>query len=389
MTAAVPVPDTRTELGGVEHALQRASGIGLGAFTAQSLAVAVTGWPLYPAWWYLVPAPAMFAAMVVAIVTCMRGRSVRIGRLITVVVVTVGSVTTAAATAGTVHVVGNASSALVTALAILLGLFEPPKVALPAGAVLIAGQVGSVALTRPLPTGELATVAAIQVAVLLAGVVTRRVLRRAASEQDKLTERLAEALAADRVAWATRRDRREQERRLHDTVLSTLTAIARSSLTESDRLRDRCAADARYLRTLQRRAGEERTPRMELVDVLRTLARDRASPGSRIDVVCDEGPAGPELPDDVVDALTRAAGEGVANAVRHSGTDVVEIRVRRSTERVVVEVIDHGRGTGPVAGGDGLGIRRSIQERMADAGGTGRVHRVAGAGTSVVLTWPD
>lgn len=375
-------PGLWTELGGVERGLQRASGIGLAAFVVQAVAVAVAGRPLYPGWWYAGPALAMLAAMGVTVVACLRGRSRRTGRLVTVGVVAAGAVVTAWATAETVHVVGNATSALVTALAILIGLFEPPAISLPAGGVLVASQMVSVAVTRPLPAGELATVTAIQVSVLLAGAVTRRVLRRAATEQDALADRLAVAVAADRIAAATRRDRREQDRRLHDTVLSTLTAIARGSLVESDRLRDRCAADARYLRTLH----EQGACGAGLVDALRTLVHDRRVPGVRIDLTA--GAVRLPVPPDVVDALTRAAGEGVANALRHSGSDTVEIRVREDADRVEVEVTDHGSGAPPPADGRGLGIRRSIVERMADAGGAGRVEHDPGAGTRVVLTWP-
>lgn len=385
---AAPVPAPRTELGGVERGLQRASGIGIVAFAAQASVVAVAGWSLYPAWWYAVPAPAMAAAVAVTVVFCFRGRSGRSGRLGAVTVVVAGTVATAWATAETVQAVGNATSPLVTAFAILLGLFEPPVIAIPVGAALIASQTVSVSLTRPLPVDDVATVTMIQAAVLLAGMVTRSALRRAAVNQDALRDRLAHALAADRVAAATRLDRREQERRLHDTVLSTLAAIARSSLTDSERLRDRCAADARYLRTLQRRAPGTPGRRPDLAEQLHTLARDRTVPGFRVDVAVEPERVGRPLPDEVVDALTRAASEGVANAARHSGAHAVEIRVRSGDGGVTVEVLDRGCGADRAQGGDRLGVRRSIVERMTDAGGRAEVRHVPGAGTRVVLTWP-
>jgi signal transduction histidine kinase len=199
--------------------------------------------------------------------------------------------------------------------------------------------------------------------------------------QDVANERLTRALVADRAAARSRSDRREQERVLHDTVLSTLTALARGSLPDSDAVRARCAADARFLRAMHEADDLDDPP--DLVTALLAIARDTAHP----EVVVEGETITVELPAQVAVAILRAAGEAVRNAGRHSGADRVEVRIAAVGTGVTVEIVDDGRGFAP-GDGRGLGIRRSITERMGDVGGYGTVEHVSGRGTRVVLAWP-
>lgn len=379
-----------TELDGFEGSLQRAGGVGLCAFALQAVAVALAGWPLYPLWWFLGPAPVVLAATTALAVACLRGRSRPAGRIVVVAVCAACSVLTALATAASVHEVGNATLPLVTALITLLGFLDHPVVALPVGTTLVAVQMIGVAVTRPLDPADVVVVGFIQVAILLAAAAGGRLARRAAAEQDLAHARLSRAIVADRAAAASRSDRREQERELHDTVLSTLTALARSSLSSSDRLRARCAADADYLRSLRRHddvapaAGDPAS--LDLHSALHAMARALSRPRLRVRVAA-QGSAVP-LTGQVVRAIGRAAREAITNSARHSGAAVIEIELRWSAAQVTVAVADDGCGIPPSGAQGGLGVRRSIVERMADVGGRGTVQHEAGAGTRVVLTWP-
>lgn len=380
-----------TELGSVERGLQRACGIGVLAFVVQALAVAYAGAALYPPWWFVGPGAAILLTSVAVVVRCLYERSRGGERLGAVVVDAVACILTAVATADSVREVGNAMSPVVTAMVILLGLLDGPARALTAGALLILAQLGSVALTRPLEPGDVLVVASIQVAVMLAAVLAGRVVRRLAVEQDAARARLHEALSADRVLAAVRADRREQDRELHDTVLSTLTALARGGLTEGTRLRGRCAADARLLR-LQPSAGgtEDDRDLCDLETGLLAVAHDHLGPAVDVHVTARCVEQRRHLPPPAVAALTRAAREAVANAARHSGADIVRVRAECAPgDRVVVEVVDDGTGAGAPTGHDGLGIRRSTVERMTEAGGSAHVHRRAAAGTRVELRWPQ
>ncbi|MDN5919413.1 MAG: hypothetical protein L0I76_30665 [Pseudonocardia sp.] len=377
-----------TELKGVELGLQRACGIGLIAFAVQAFAVAIAGAVLYPSWWFIGPAAVVIATTAVTIVRCLTGRSRTVDRLAAVGVDAIGCVLTATATADTVGEVGNAMSPLVTAMVILLGLLDRPLLANVAGALLITAQLGAVALTRPLGAGDVLVVASIQAAVMLSATLAGRAMRRLAADQDHAETRLVRALSADRVLAATRADRREQDRELHDTVLSTLTSLARGSLVDDPRLRARCGADARYLRSrgLQRTGDDINTA--DLTRSLHDLARTHARAGFDVRVNVCGSETGLDLPDRVARALIGAAREAVTNAVRHSRADAVEVRAVKGDDTVLVEVVDHGTGASPAADQAGLGISRSIIERMADVGGAGTVEHHAGTGTRVTLTWP-
>lgn len=377
-------PEPASSAGAFERGLQRACGIGLAGFVVQAVAVVVAGWSLYPTWFLVGPGPVLVGAAAWAAVAALRGRSRPTQRLVVVAVCALGCVATAIATADTVVAMGDVAQPLVTGLVGLLGLLDRPGRALPWGLLLVACQVGPVAVTRQVDPAQVALIGTIQTAFLLGSTAGGVLARRGAAAQDAAEARLAEALRRDRVAAASRSDRREQERELHDTVLSTLTAVSRGSLVDTPQLRSRCAADAAYLRALGDRPGRP-APSRSLDEQLRDLAVAQ-DPGFAV-VVHGTGPPPGAVPDRVVSALARATREAVTNAARHSGAGHVEVRVDSTGPEVVVEIVDRGRADWS-ADGWGLGIPRSITARMADVGGSGTIEHTTGAGTRVVLRWP-
>jgi len=87
----------------------------------------------------------------------------------------------------------------------------------------------------------------------------------------------------------------------------------------------------------------------------------------------------------VVDAL-RAALENVA---RHSGASVAEVELVYEPESITVMVADEGVGFDPTkVAADRLGIRASIEDRIAAVGGTVQVWSSPGSGTSIMMTVP-
>lgn len=87
----------------------------------------------------------------------------------------------------------------------------------------------------------------------------------------------------------------------------------------------------------------------------------------------------------IVDAL-RAALE---NVTRHSGATVADIELIYGPGELTVMVTDKGVGFDPdQVPGDRLGIRTSIESRVAAVGGTVRVWSSVGSGTSIVMTVP-
>ncbi|NND01831.1 MAG: ATP-binding protein [Acidimicrobiia bacterium] len=76
-----------------------------------------------------------------------------------------------------------------------------------------------------------------------------------------------------------------------------------------------------------------------------------------------------EFPDDVIQRASLATSELITNAVRHGSNDGTELELRlwRSADLLVVEVIDTGKATpaeGDLQGGFGLGIVSTVSERF-------------------------
>lgn len=96
-----------------------------------------------------------------------------------------------------------------------------------------------------------------------------------------------------------------------------------------------------------------------------------------------------DLSDDDVKLIWRVAQEAVRNVQRHAHAARLAVIVTRTTDAVVLEVVDDGAGfdatIAPVAGHLGL---RSLRDLVHDAGGTLAVTSSQGAGTRVRLEVP-
>jgi signal transduction histidine kinase len=182
---------------------------------------------------------------------------------------------------------------------------------------------------------------------------------------------------------AHHRVRLAHHRALHDTALSTLTAIARGVGAASTEVRRRCASDADYIRRLLRREPDE--PASSLGERLAGAIADAEALGLRVHYVHDSLPT--DLPPVVVDAVGGAAREALNNVARHAGTDTAWLTVLDEGDAVFVRVVDRGRGFDPDAVPAGFGLRGSIRERMAAAGGAACLSSAVGEGTCVELRW--
>ena len=82
--------------------------------------------------------------------------------------------------------------------------------------------------------------------------------------------------------------------------------------------------------------------------------------------------------------IYRVAQEALHNALRHSGASAVCVSLSATRRRVILEVVDHGRGFAAEGPSGGLGLA-SMRERAATAGGTLTVRSGPGEGTLVRL----
>ena len=227
----------------------------------------------------------------------------------------------------------------------------------------------------------------------------RQMLYRRAQQADAALD------AADRdarnqfVILSRTVERREHDRLLHDTVLNTLTAVARSG--PAGGIIDRCQQD---LTRLERALGEPADPAgafsrkiAELGADLQAAADEMRARGLAVQVRLEPDPPepGPAVPVPVAMAIAHATREALANVAAHAGTGEAWVTVRALAAApgthagVEVTVRDEGAGFDPGRLGPArLGVRRSITERVTDCGGSAAVRSAPGAGTMVRLCWP-
>lgn len=174
---------------------------------------------------------------------------------------------------------------------------------------------------------------------------------------------------------------------LHDTVLSTLTAIARGGLDHRIReVQARCAREADFLRRLiQGDLGNELSPVPGLDHALSEVASEAEEFGIRVHCLTDSVP---ELPGPVVNALGQATREALNNVRRHSGASEAWVTALGEGDTVTVTIVDRGCGFDQQEVRAGFGIRQSILDRMAQANGAAAVISAAGRNTLVELRWP-
>lgn len=220
------------------------------------------------------------------------------------------------------------------------------------------------------------------------GVIIYFMRRYMVGQARTLDEVSAARLAAEsrRVAERTLfAERLSHYRTLHDTALSTLTAIARGGLDHrTDEVRRRCAVDADVIRRLI--TDDTSGGFTDLGDRLATVLDHAAGIGLRAHYQHD--PLPDEVPEPVIDAIAHATAEALNNVGRHAGTDTVWVTVTWDDGVLVVRVVDRGDGFDPARTALGFGRRWSIAARMTEVGGTAEVISAPGDGTCVTLTWP-
>jgi signal transduction histidine kinase len=219
---------------------------------------------------------------------------------------------------------------------------------------------------------------------LEAGIVSHllRLLRRGGRSADKVIAADLRELHQARLHEARRADEREQYRRLHDTVLSTLVMVASGAF---DRPMAVVSAKAREGLTIFAELAAEPVREDGEADLLPSLGTvaERASP---LDVRVTGTAV--TLPAHVVESMAGAVAEALENVARHAGVGAAEVRAWAAGGGVFVEVTDAGGGfdVGRVPSSR-RGIAQSIVGRMAAAGGTAKVTSEP-AGTRVLLRWP-
>lgn len=184
------------------------------------------------------------------------------------------------------------------------------------------------------------------------------------------------------VDLAQRQERAEAARSMHDHVLQTMEVATRDGWIPDERLRRQIATEVAWLRDwldgkLDGRAND-------LVTALSRVTRDQAASGLRVELNA-AGMDDPVVPPAVVEAVSGAVTEALANVRKHAGVTEAVVRAVRDADRIVVTVTDRGRGFDPDHARLGFGLRSCVLGRMREAGGGVSITSAPGAGTQIGL----
>ncbi|TDC79097.1 sensor histidine kinase [Streptomyces hainanensis] len=299
-----------------------------------------------------------------------------------------GSVLTATAGSGWVDLVASAT-VLNTQY-----FLRPPHGLLATAVITAAYTIGAPGLRE-------APVVLVLQGILSAGMFV--LLRRAAGSADAALAAEAVAQANEMARAAARADERDHQRRLHDTVLATLTMVSTGAIADrSDTLRRRAVADLRVIHGLAdevdeadeaneaNEGGGTSAAPVRLVPLDEALRGAASTPRPGLPTLTVEfGLAPVRLPQPVVTALADAVAEALTNVARHAGTSAAQVRAEAVGAGVAVVVLDRGRGFDPAAvPAHRRGLRESIVGRMAAVGGGARIEARPGDGVRVMLRWP-
>ncbi|WP_350347341.1 ATP-binding protein [Agromyces sp. G08B096] len=218
-------------------------------------------------------------------------------------------------------------------------------------------------------------------------------LRQAAEAVDQAQDAALQRYDVAARQHATEIERVKIDALVHDSVLTTLLSAAAATTPDEQALAARMARDAVKRLDEAGATGPRSLERVALTVLVRRLRAAMTTFTTPFTVrVVNAG--GVELPVEAVDALYTAAVQAMVNSAQHADepgrTTRRELRVRGvRAGGCVIEVSDNGAGFDPAAvPQERLGLRVSIEERMANAGGRSRLDARPGHGTTVVLAWP-
>jgi signal transduction histidine kinase len=271
------------------------------------------------------------------------------------------------------------------ALSVLLVLGSP-----------VAAWVG--ATLQPVTNARTLTGSAVLLIIIgLVHLYGRRELYGRAVAADADLDRADQAASEQYAVLQRNIERREHERLAHDTVLNTLTALARADRDDVADVVNRCRQDVALIESALGDPDElAGRPSSDLCSAIRAVVADMRAQGLNVRLEIDAG-TGPVVPARVIMAISNAAREALSNVATHAGTGEAWVSVcltplEGNAEvpcRVQVIVRDQGTGFDPARVGRArLGLRRSIAERTADCGGQASIWSEPGQGTVVSLSWP-
>lgn len=219
-----------------------------------------------------------------------------------------------------------------------------------------------------------------------------------------MAQRLDASIAAQKAL--TEQNTRLEERArlardLHDSVKQQIFAISMQLGAARSLFEHKPAAARQHLLEADNLAYEARQELTSLIQEFRPLAfndkdfmpalREYVTTWSRqntIAVDLDIAENCAHLPLQLANALARVVQEALSNVARHSQASHVALSLIAEQGQLTLVLEDNGRGFDPAqARGAGVGLQ-SMQERLAELGGTMQIQSAAGDGTQIVAHCP-
>lgn len=162
-----------------------------------------------------------------------------------------------------------------------------------------------------------------------------------------------------------------------ERALASLSSARATSLEAIDQLKT--------LLAVVRDEHDSRQPPLPTLLDLPTLAERSSREGFTIDLTVhgNERPVSPQ----VAASVYRVAQEGIANALKHSGSSGCRMCLTYGSDNVTIVVDDDGGGSGPAGGGSQLGLP-GLKERAAIFGGWVNAAPLAGGGWRLEAEFP-
>jgi signal transduction histidine kinase len=227
--------------------------------------------------------------------------------------------------------------------------------------------------------------------ILLGGsiLILVTVLRAAASGVDAAQQNALERYSHAVRQHATEAERVQVDSIVHDSVLTTLLSAARAFSPEAKALAATMAGNAiGHLREAVAAAPDsEATISGEMVAQRIVTAAESMSEKITVRTFAKEWCV---IPVHVAEAAYSATVQAMVNSLQHAGPGVerwVDVR-SHGHQAFTIEIGDRGAGFDPaLIPTERLGVRVSILERVASAGGRARIDTAPGEGTVVSLSW--
>ena len=225
------------------------------------------------------------------------------------------------------------------------------------------------------------------IAALIAGLVLLGAAVTVLAILRKRQKQQAELNRAKEYIDGLESERSRLAKELHDGIANDLLGLEmtlRSHASETTETAERIAELRENVRSISHNLIPPEVQYTDLNELLQeSLERIRTE---NVDLVYEADP--PEgwdfLPNETTLGLYRAVQELVGNALRHSGADIIRVRLEKDENQLRLSVSDNGT---PREAGKGGGIgSRTLEERMRLLGAT--LEYVRDAGTQAIITMP-